>query len=85
MSAVKCWEHKSLSAELIGVILHMETEEARPLPSCQERQTVLTDIASALQRLQLFLERIQADYQWMEKLFDYIQTLLSLPSAQTPV
>jgi len=81
---MEAWRHESFFADLLGIIPYMINQEARPLPSAQERHTVLTSIISALQRLQPFLARSESESQWIGQLLGYIRTLLSSPPAQTP-
>lgn len=82
---MEAWKHESLFADVIDWLPHLRIKNVRPLPSIQERQTTLTSIVSALQRLQPFLAGQETESQWISQLLGYIRTLLNTQPAQTPV
>ena len=82
-SAMAGWKHESVFADLINLSPYKPSEDPRPLPSPQERHSILTSVLAALQRLQPVLVVNSPEAYWIEQLLGYISYLLNTQPAQT--
>ena len=82
-SAMAGWKHESVFADLINLSPYKPSEDPRPLPSMQERHSILTNVLASLQRLQPLLVTNSPEAYWIEQLLGYISFLLATQPAHT--
>ncbi|KAL1302796.1 hypothetical protein AAFC00_003137 [Neodothiora populina] len=84
-SAMEGWKHESVFADILDYLPTVGQKDVPPMPNMQERQAVLGNIITALQRLQPFLAGHETESQWINQLLGYVRTLIASPPPQSAV
>ncbi|TIA28086.1 hypothetical protein D6C78_10913, partial [Aureobasidium pullulans] len=75
--------HELVFADLINLSSYKPSEDSRPLPSMQERHSILTNVLASLQRLQPLLVTNNQEAHWIEQLLVYVSFLMGTQHAYT--